>query len=556
MLKTLIIHNYVLIDRLELDFEHGFTSITGETGAGKSILLGAIALLMGQRADSSIVRPGSEKCIIEAHFGIVDDTVRQLLEAEDIEVDDQSLIIRREISVKGKSRAFVNDTPAPLSLLKQLSEYLIDIHSQHKNLLLGDAHFQLSVLDLYSDNHKERKLYGEAYRELNRLKKALDEARQIASEALREQDYLQFQYTQLEEANLQAGELARLEAEEQQLSHALDIKSGLQRSFAALDDDERGAQPALSVALDALGSIQGYWSDAEELYERLKSVRLEIRDVAATISRAEDYIEYDPERLGFISQRIDLLNNLLSKHGKESEEELIALREEIDAKLNAMSSSDAYIAELEQALVEAQARVKELADLLYTQRLEASRNIEKTLIEGLKELGMPHVRFSIELEHSEQYTPSGADVVTYLFSANKEIAPEPVADIASGGEISRLMLCIKSLIADRRHLPTIIFDEIDTGVSGDIADRIGQILQQMGANMQVMAVTHLPQIAAAGDRHIYIYKEHSTSATLSHIRYLSEAERIEEIARMQSGNNLSSVTLAAAKELLHHAQHR
>lgn len=556
MLRTLIIRNYVLIEELELDFRSGFTTITGETGAGKSILLGAIGLLMGQRADHSIIRPGSDKCIIEALFGHPDKTIKRLLAAEDIDCDEQELIIRREVSSKGKSRAFVNDTPASLALLKQLSEYLIDIHSQHKNLLLGDAQFQLAVLDLYGNLQGEREAYYSVYKRYQTLSKELETARQAAQEAMREQDFIQFQFTQLDEAQLRPGELDSLEAEEQALSHALDIKAGLARAYSTLDDDKRGALPALSTALDALGSVRRYWPAAEELYERVQSTRLELRDIADTLSQQEESIEYDPERLAIVEQRLDLLNTLLTKHNCPDIESLIALREELDERLQSINNSDETIRELELQLEQCQGELQSLAQTLYERRHSAAQAIEGKLIEGLRILGMPHIRFEIKLQHGAHYGPTGADTVTYLFSANKDIPLEPVADIASGGEISRLMLCIKSLIADRRQLPTIIFDEIDTGVSGDIADRIGLILQQMGRSMQVMAVTHLPQIAAAGSQHIYIYKEHSSSATLSHIRYLEEAERIEEIARMQSGNNLSAITLAAAKELLDKAQSR
>lgn len=556
MLKTLIIRNYVLIDHLVLDFHSGFTSITGETGAGKSILLGAIGLLMGQRADLSMVRPGSDKCIIEAHFGIVDMTITNLLATEDIDSEGEELIIRREISIKGKSRAFVNDTPASLVLLKALSEYLIDIHSQHKNLLLGDAHFQLSVLDLYSNNIEERQQYTRVHKELIALNKELESARRIASEAIKEQDFLQFQYDQLEEAQLKSGELERLEEEEQQLSHALDIKSGLIKAFASLDDDERGALRAISSALDSLGSIRKYWSPAGELYDRLQSTRLELRDISDTLSSNESDIDYDPERLSLVSQRLDLLNTLLTKHSKSSIDELISLRDELGNKLEAISNSDEHILVLEKRVADCTLRLQTLAEQLSQTRQVAARSIEQQLIAGLVDLGMPHVRFSIEVKQAELFGNSGIDIVTYLFSANKELPLEPVAEIASGGEISRLMLCIKSLIADKRQLPTIIFDEIDTGVSGDIAERIGIILQQMGKSMQVMAVTHLPQIAASGQKHIYIYKEHSESSTLSHIRYLEPNERVQEIARMQSGNNLTEVTLAAAHELLSNAQKR
>lgn len=556
MLETLIIRNFVLIDELHIDFTRGLTVITGETGAGKSILLGAIALLMGQRADSSTVRPGAERCLIEAHFSGVDDTIRHILAEEEIDADDDDLIIRREISVKGKSRSFVNDTPASLALLKRLSEYLIDIHSQHKNLLLGDAHFQRNVLDLYGANAELLSRYRTSFSQYKACSRELEELRQRQQEALREQDFLQFQYDQLEQANLRLGELQELEAEEQQLVHALDIKTGLSRSFTALDDDERGVMQALSVAIDGLTSIRRYWSEADELLERFHSVKVELGDLTQTLDTSAEAIEYNPERLALVTERLDLINTLLQRHHLTSIDELIALRDDLGERLYALTSSDEQITALTERVTAHLTEATELAEALHTQRTASAREVEQALVAGLQELGMPHVRLMIEVVREDTLSSDGCDRVTFRFSANKEIAPEPVADIASGGEISRLMLCIKALIADRRHLPTIIFDEIDTGVSGDIADRIGAILQRMGQSMQVMAVTHLPQIAASGIQHFYIYKEHGDETTRSHIRLLNEDERTAEIARMQSGSRITDVSLAAARELLTQSQHR
>ncbi|MDO4692362.1 MAG: DNA repair protein RecN, partial [Porphyromonadaceae bacterium] len=498
MLKKLIIRNFVLIDALEIDFYPSFSVITGETGAGKSIILCAIGLLMGQRSDSSLIRPGAERCIIEAHFDAMDETVGRILSEEDIDFDPNECIIRREISVKGKSRSFVNDTPASLALLKRLSEYLIDVHSQHKNLLLGDAQFQLSVLDLYSQNQAELKAYQRYYLGYKSYSKALAEARIAANELIKEQDYLQFQYNQLEAAQLQPDELQGLEEEEQRLTHALDIKTGLSRAYSALDDDDRGAVQAIAIALDGVQPIRKYYPEAEELHERLTSAKLELSDLMHTLDANMESIEYDPQRLSAITERLDLLNGLLLKHGVGSTNDLIDIKERIAAELEAINTSDDRIAQLEQALAESHRQALESAELLHASREQAAREVEQALIAGLLELGMPYVRLNILVERGETLTSTGLDQVTFLFSANKEIKPEPVAHIASGGEISRLMLCIKALIADRRSLPTIIFDEIDTGVSGDIADRIGAILQSMGRSMQVMAVTHLPQIAASG----------------------------------------------------------
>lgn len=554
MLHKLIIRNFVLIDKLEIEFSSGFSVITGETGAGKSIILGALGLLMGQRADSSAIRPGADRCIIEAHFSHIDDKCREIMDREDIEPDPHECIIRREVSLKGKSRSFINDTPASLTLLKELSEYLIDIHSQHKNLLLGDAQFQLSVLDLYGQNQSLLGLYQECYQTYRRQSKELETAREELATLLKEQDYLQFQYDQLASAALEPGELTLLEEEEQTLSHALDIKSGLSRAFEALDDDERGCLSALASTIDGINSIKKYYAGAGDLLERLKSIRIDLRDIQNSIEQAQENTDYDPERLEEITERLDRINGLLLKHNQEDTDGLLRVQAEIQYELESITNSDERLTTLEKEVAERQAEATSLAEQLHERRAVAAHEIEQALVLGLHDLGIPYAQVNIRVEKLSSLNSSGHSQVTFLFSANKEIKPEPVAHIASGGEISRLMLCIKSLIADKRSLPTIIFDEIDTGVSGDIADKIGRILNNMGENMQVMAVTHLPQIAASGKVHYYIYKDHTEEVTRSHIRILSPVERVEEIARMQSGNNLNDITLAAAEDLLNKAQ--
>ncbi len=555
MLQNLIIKNFVLIEELNVDFSSEFSVITGETGAGKSIILGALGLLMGQRADISSIRTGAEKCIIEGHFNQLDEQVNKLLEEADVDCEEQGeLIIRREITTKGKSRAFANDTPVSLTLLKQLNEYLIDIHSQHKNLLLGDAHFQLSVLDLYAQNKQELKTYQDLFHDLKAKKKELEELRQDVADKLKEQDYLQFQYEQLSEANLEDGELAELEEEEKVLAHAQDIKEGLSSACQILEDDEQGTMQTLNQAIKELSSILRYYEESETYYERLKSVKIELSDIAFELNNSLEEIEYDPERLSYVNNRLDLINGLLSKHNVKTEGDLLNLMKEIEEQLLVINTSDTRLANLEKEIAELEAKAIKQATALHKKRTEVAKTIEQKLITMLKELGMPHVRFVIKLDKLKELNSNGLTQVVYLFSANQEIEVEPVAEIASGGEISRLMLGIKALIANQRSLPTIIFDEIDTGVSGDTADKIGHILKEMGENMQVMAVTHLPQIAAAGKAHYFIFKEHKATTTKSYIRRLTEAERIEEIARMQSGNNLNKITLAAAKELLNKAQ--
>ena len=550
MLTRLSIKNFVLIEELVIEFSPRFSVITGETGAGKSIILGAIGLLMGQRADSSTLLTGAERCVIEAHFSQLDAAASAMLEEEDIEADEEECIIRREITAKGKSRAFVNDTPASLSLLKRLSEYLIDIHSQHKNLLLGDAQFQLSVLDLYGGSGALLHDYQRQYHAYKALARQLEETQTRAESLRKEQDYLQFLYDQLEEADIEAEELEGLEEEEKQLAHAQEIQSMLQQAVSALEDDESGAIQALAYALKSVESIRSYHSSAEEWCERLQSLRIEAQDLAATLSDEGESVTFSPKRLARIQERIDLIRGLLHKHNVEDCSELLEIKDQLSDQLTQITSSDEELSHLREALATAGEALMSKALDLRELRITAARAIEGALLGSLRELGMPYVRFLIELQQLDSPGAMGIDQVTFLFSANKDIAPEPVADIASGGEISRLMLALKALIADRRSLPTIIFDEIDTGVSGETAERIATILRRMGQSMQVMAVTHLPQIAAAGVDHFYIYKEHGSDSTRSHIRHLSEEERVDEIARMQSGSQLSQVSRAAARALL------
>lgn len=550
MLQRLSIKNFVLIEELTIEFGPDFSVITGETGAGKSIILGAIGLLMGQRADSSTLLAGADRCTIEAQFTGLDDAVGRMLEEEDIDHDDTECIIRREINAKGKSRAFVNDTPASLQLLKRLSEYLIDIHSQHQNLLLGDAQFQLSVLDLYGGHTELLSAYQDSYCTYRTLSGQLQEAR-LTLEALRkEQDYLQYQYTQLEEAELEEGELEELTEEERQLSHAQEIRDELQQATSALSEDEHGAIPAVTYALRSVEAIRSYHAGAEEWSERLHSVRIELQDLVSTLEDEAEGVTFSPKRLARVGERLDLLRGLLHRHSLREITELIALRDRLAQELERIDSSDEELHRLEQSVGESYQALLEQGQRLREARQSAAHAIEGALIASLHELGMPHVRFVIRMEEHPTPIAMGLDQVTYLFSANKDTSPEPVANIASGGEISRLMLALKALIADRRSLPTIIFDEIDTGVSGETAERIAVILRRMGSSMQVMAVTHLPQIAAAGIDHFYIYKEHGADSTRSHLRHLSEEERVEEIARMQSGSQLTEVTRAAARALL------
>lgn len=549
MLASLHIANYVLIDRLDIEFAPHFSVITGETGAGKSILLGALGLLVGKRADTSSIAPGAGRCVVEGRFTGFSPDMKAVMDQYDLDFDPDECTIRRELSDKGKSRAFVNDTPAPLAALRDLADYLIDIHSQHKNLLLGDSHFQLNVLDLYSGRTDLRSAYQTVYKDYIRKKQLLDESRAAAKAAAEEYDYLQFRFEQLDKAHLEVGEEARLEEELSMLTHALDIKQGLSQTYALLSDDENGLLTGINRAKDALSAIERFYSDAEEYSRRLQEVRIELDDIATDLGRRAEDISFDPERLQEVTDRLDEIHSLMHRYNADSSEALILIRDELDDRLAQINSGEENLTQLEAEVQALYDVVVKKAEQLTEERRKAASAVQTALCESLQQLGMPYVRFLAEIEPVEPGL-YGADKVVFLFSANKQINPEPVADIASGGEIARLMLCLKALIADRRSLPAIVFDEIDTGVSGDIADRMGQIMQQMGLGMQVLAITHLPQIAARGEQHYFVYKDETNEQTHTFIRELTMEERVEEIARMQSGNNLTDVALAAAKQLL------
>lgn len=554
MLDNITIKNYLLIDDIKLDFDSKFSVITGETGAGKSILLGAIGLLTGNRADSSMVRPHSDKCIIEAEFTELDKYVVDKLVENDIEVADNECIIRREITNKGKSRSFVNDIPVTLSLLKDIGEHLVDIHSQHKNLLLGNTLFQLSILDLYSNNKKLLEEYKGIFNMFRNKSRELDALKTEVSEKAKERDYIEYQLNKLLEASIVNNEEVELEKEYNMLSHSQEIKEGLINVLVSLDNDEYGAVNSINSAINSISSIRTFSDNIDDVYNRTNSVLIELKDIIRVVSKEEDNTTFDPIRLDEINNRLDTINELLLRHNVSNTSELIRVQNEFEEKLTSIDNGDSIIQDLIAEVEKLNNKLIDVANKLHFIRVKSIKDIENILIENLKELGMPHIRLKINIEKLDTPTINGIDKVEILFSANKDMDLEPVSEIASGGEISRLMLCIKALVAEKRSLPTIIFDEIDTGVSGDIADKIGIILGTMGRTMQVMAVTHLPQIAAHGNNHIYIYKEHNNDTTKTIIKELDDAERIEEIARMQSGNNITKISLAAAKELILKAQ--
>ncbi len=550
MLSSLTIQNYALISKLEIDFSRGLSVITGETGAGKSIILGALSLILGQRADSKSIGYGGDKCLIEGVFDISSYDLQSFFEEKDLEYDAQQCIIRREIWSSGKSRAFINDTPTGLSELKELGNRLIDIHSQHQNLMLGDDYFQLQVLDALAGNKDLKIQYRNTYRQYIAMLKELKELKEKITKAASDQDYLNFQHQQLDEASLKAGEQKELENESETLSHLEEIKGGLFKIEQLLSAEENGVVQALKIGLDAAHTLKKVYAPANEMAERLQSTYLDLKDLAQeTASRQED-LEFNPERMQFVSERLDLLYSLQQKHKVDSTEALIELRNEIEAKLQTIENSDAELAALEKKVGESFLQVIELANRITDERKKAALQLEKQLVEKVHVLGMPNMKFSAELSVKSSPDDTGMDNVDFLFSANKNIPLKPVSATASGGEISRLMLGIKALIAGAIALPTIIFDEIDTGISGEIADKMGGIMQDLGSLMQVIVITHLPQIAAKGESHYFVYKEESSETTETMIKKLSQDERVREIAQMLSGTGLSEAALANARDLL------
>lgn len=550
MLQSIYIQNYALIDTLDISFGKGFSVITGETGAGKSIILGAIGLLLGQRADVKAIKNGASKCVIEAHFDISGYKMHDFFEENELEYDEKECILRRELQASGKSRAFINDTPASLGMMKELGERLIDVHSQHQNLLLNKEDFQLNVLDALAHDEAELTAYKSAFAVYRENVKALADLTEQAEKNKADEDYIRFQLEQLDEVKLVEGEQEELEQEAETLSHAEEIKEGLYKVGQALLNDEGGLLIAVKESINTLRSLQRVYQPASELSERLESSYIELKDIAQEVSGAEDGIEFNPARLDFINERLNLIYSLQQKHRVQTLDELITLTEDYKTRLNAITSFDDRIAELT-AKKEAQyKRVKELATALTKKRVSAGKDIEKQMHARLQPLGMPNVRFVVEITPRKEPEANGADNVTFLFSANKNGTLQNISSVASGGEIARVMLSIKAMIAGATRLPTIVFDEIDTGVSGEIADKMASIMQEMGQVMQVISITHLPQIAAKGAVHYKVYKQDNETSTSSNIRLLKQDERVEEIAHMLSGATLTEAAMNNAKELL------
>lgn len=550
MLKSLYIKNYALISKLEVDFRPGFSVITGETGAGKSIILGALSLILGQRADSKSIKAGESKCVIEGFFDARNYDLKSFCENHDIDYDAESFVLRREITSEGKSRAFINDTPATLTNLKELGEKLIDIHSQHKNLLLGDTNFQLEVLDLLAGSGDVLKEYQTSFKEYKKAERQLHDLLETAQTNKNEEEFIRFQHDSLAEALLKDGEQEELEQELALLNHSEEIKSSLFKTYAFLSDGEQNIVANLKEALQSVQSISNIYPAATEFVTRIESAYLDLKDLSPEIERAAENIEFSAERLEFINSRLDLIYGLQQKHRVESVRQLIELFHSFQEKLNNIDSLDEKITSAKKQVEATETKMLDLAKKLSGKRLKSKEGIEKTLAGKIASLGMPNVRFECEITSKKFPDLSGGDNLRFLFSANKNVPLQPVSEVASGGEISRVMLCIKSLIAHVTNLPTIIFDEIDTGVSGEVADKMGRIMQEFGNNKQVMAITHLPQIASKGDHHYFVYKSDDEHSSNTGIRLLTEQERTRELAQMLSGSHVTEAAVENAKAML------
>ena len=551
MLQSIHIQNYALIESLDIDFHAGFSVITGETGAGKSIILGAIGLLVGQRADSKAIKTGASKCVVEAHFNISTYRLEEFFNENDLEYDGEECILRREVHASGKSRAFINDTPASLAQMKALGEKLIDVHSQHQNLLLNHEDFQLNVLDILASSHEALQAYKSLYTSYKQTSRELAQLIVESEKNRQDEEYIRFQVKQLDDAQLQAGEQEELEQEAEMLTHAEDIKSSLYKVNQLMDEGEMNLVSLAKEGMQVLQSISKVYNPASEWSNRLESCYLELKDMAHEIANASDEVEFNPTRLDYVNERLNLIYTLQKKHQLSSVEELLSLADNLREKLDAITSSDDHIQELTKKKDLLYQQVLSQAEVLTRLRTGASKEIESQMQAYLIPLGMPNVRFAVELSPRKEPDASGMDNVSFLFSANKNGTLQQVASIASGGEIARVMLSLKAMIAGAVKLPTIIFDEIDTGVSGSIAEKMALIMQEMGqADRQVISITHLPQIAARGAQHYKVYKEDTEVGTNSHIRILNEEERINEIAHMLSGATLTEAALNNAKALL------
>ena len=550
MLKQLYIRNFTLIERLDMTFNGGFSVITGETGAGKSIILGAIGLLKGQRADSKLIKRGSEKCVIEAHFNLSRYGMEKFFNDNDVEYDADDCIVRREITAAGKSRAFVNDTPVPLSVLKELGEQLIDVHSQHQNLLLGKQDFQMEIVDIIADDKDLLDNYRKAYGDYREKQRQLDDLQERLSSNKANADFLLFQYEELDRANLVEGEQETLEAQANQMSHYEDIKTALYQADKAMSAEGTGVTENLRTAINALHSIEGVLPMAGELASRMDADFIDLKDIADELEGQLDKVDFDPKELDSINDRLDRIYSLQKKYHCDTVSQLIEIRDNLKKQLDGIENGDYDLQQVKNEVDKSMKLAIQKADSITKVRKTTAKKIEEEIKQRLVALGMPNIQFTINLESSE-LSADGADKVAYMFSANRNMPMQPVAQVASGGEIARLMLSLKAMVSGAVKLPTIIFDEIDTGVSGKIAEKMADIMFEMGNNeRQVISITHLPQIAAKGATHYKVYKEDRGDTTVSTMKLLCGEDRVNEIAQMLSGSDITEAAISNARELL------
>ena len=550
MLRQLYIRNFTLIDELDITFKPGFSVITGETGAGKSIILGAIGQILGNRADARMVKAGCDKCVIEAHFDLSNYDMESFFNDNDIDYEPEDCIIRRELKANGKSRAFINDTPVALTTARELGQQLVDIHSQHQNLLLQKEDFQLNVVDIIAHNSQLLNDYRTLFDGYAKAKAALREKEEECEKDRANEDFLRFQADELVKAQLVDGEQEELEQELETLSHAEDIKGALFDADNLLSGDDRSITQSCKTMLSRLSDIGDVYPAIRQVTERIDSAYIELKDIARDISNLAESIDFDPARLTMANERLDTIYTLQKKHHVESVAELIAIRDSLTARLNDITNSEDMLEDMRRQVEDMHRKATEAAARLTESRQEAARHVTEQLLAQMTALGMPNARFEIKFE-TKELAADGADRISYMFSANKNVPLEPIAQVASGGEVARVMLSLKAMISGAVKLPTIIFDEIDTGVSGRVAEMMAQIMRQMGrADRQVISITHLPQIAALGTTHYKVEKTDTDDTTISRMRMLGHDERITEIAQMLSGSNISDAAIENAKSLL------
>ena len=550
MLRQLYIRNFTLIDELDITFKPGFSVITGETGAGKSIILGAIGQILGNRADARMVKAGCDKCVIEAHFDLSNYDMESFFDDNDIDYEPEDCIIRRELKANGKSRAFINDTPVALTTARELGQQLVDIHSQHQNLLLQKEDFQLNVVDIIAHNSQLLNDYRTLFDGYAKAKAALREKEEECEKDRANEDFLRFQADELAKAQLVDGEQEELEQELETLSHAEDIKGALFDADNLLSGDDRCITQSCKTMLSRLSDIGDVYPAIRQVTERIDSAYIELKDIARDISNLAESIDFDPARLTMANERLDTIYTLQKKHHVESVAELVAIRDSLTARLNDITNSEDMLEDMRRQVEDMHRKATEAAARLTESRQEAARHVTEQLLAQMTSLGMPNARFEIKFE-TKELAVDGADRISYMFSANKNVPLEPIAQVASGGEVARVMLSLKAMISGAVKLPTIIFDEIDTGVSGRVAEMMAQIMRQMGrADRQVISITHLPQIAALGTTHYKVEKTDTDDTTISRMRMLGHDERITEIAQMLSGSNISDAAIENAKSLL------